>query len=600
MLTYAATGHPSFEAPSRTALAFSIAYYEPDLGGVTGVLRELIAACLAKQPANRPAARDLIGRLAKAEATARPAAPAGDAGQPQGGTPTRPKKATRASPEAAAAPQGAAPSAPPRAQRTSATRPNATAPAGGSADPAQEQPTAPPRPSKPASRPERAAAQAQGQPTAGKPANARGRRGGGTISIGCDALEGQESIAMPAAIAFSPDGCLLAVTGSFSDGRPPEVRFWNAATKRADNPPASGGKAKALAHPSAALFFAPNGRFLACQPGFMAPQLWDMTARQLARLTADGESAAPARLTFSPDGRLLAAIHVNQQLRLWDAAASRPLGGPLLTSTQTVGPVFSPDSRILAFPASTGHLFLWSVENPRSPQRLSVDSPAESTRIAFSPDSSLIAIARKGENGNAKPLIYNLATSRRQGGQLGGTEFPVNLLRFSPNGTFLAAADAGYRPSSAEAALVFWDVTEARPIARTIPGMTGVAKKIAFSPDGRLLAVLEASRDAKPDASAQDQVLHLWDMIRDKPAASPVNCRTSRRAAAVEFSRDGRFLATGSGSQSVTLWYTATGHFVELPREKTGSDPVLAFSPDGTRLVTAAPGALRLWDLSSL
>ena len=391
------------------------------------------------------------------------------------------------------------------------------------------------------------------------------------------------------------------MTGSFNDGRPPEVRFWDVATKRADNPPASGGKAKALAHPSAAMFFAPGGRFLACQPGLMAPQLWDMTTRQLARLTADGETAAPARLTFSPDGRLLAAIHVNQQLRLWDAATGQPLGGPLLKSTKTVGPVISPDSRILAFPDSTGHLRLWSVASPRSPQRLSVDSPAESTRIAFSPDSSLIAIARKGENYNAKPLIYNLATSRWQGGQLGGAEFPVNLLRFSPNGTFLAAADAGYHSSSGEAALAFWDLTEAWPVARTVPGMTGVVKKMAFSPDGTLLAVLVGSRDdAKPDVGTRDQVLHLWDITRDRQAADPVKCRTSRRAAALEFSRDGRFLATGSRSQSVTLYDTATRKPMELPREMTGSDPVLAISPDGSGFVTAAPSVLRLWNLSSL
>jgi WD40 repeat protein len=83
-------------------------------------------------------------------------------------------------------------------------------------------------------------------------------------------------------------------------------------------------------------------------------------------------------------------------------------------------------------------------------------------------------------------------------------------------------------------------------------------------------------------------------------AADPVKCRTSRRAAALEFSRDGRFLATGSRSQSVTLYDTATRNPMELPREMTGSDPVLAISPDGSGFVTAAPGALRLWNLSSL
>jgi hypothetical protein len=50
----------------------------------------------------------------------------------------------------------------------------------------------------------------------------------------------------------------------------------------------------------------------------------------------------------------------------------------------------------------------------------------------------------------------------------------------------------------------------------------------------------------------------------------------------------------------VTRYDTVTKKPMELPREMTGSDPVLAFSPDGSALVTAAPGALRLWNLNSL
>ena len=599
VLTYAATGHGPFDAPSPPAVVFSITLQEPDLRGVPGSLREVITRCLAKKPASRPALSDLLGRLADAGATG----PAQGAGHPWAGEPTRPK---------AAAPPGAA--APARAQHTAATRAKTTSPMPGAAAPAPararpaapttpraavaaQAPGAPARPKKPANG---VAAQAQEHPGAGKPPNG-GQRKSREVSIDAVTLDGQASVAMPAAIAFSPDGRLLAVAGSFGAGRPPEVRFWDVSAGRPSNPPASGGKTKALTNPAAALFFSPNGRFLACQAGSSAPQLWDMPARQAARLPAAGESGAPARLTFSPDGRLMAVIHDNQQLRLWDAAAVRPLGGPLLTSTRVCGPVFSPDGHILAFPDSAGTMRFWRVTSAGSPQRLPIDSPADSTRIAFSRDGSLVAIARKGSGSSTRPLIYSLTTHRQQGGQPGGAEFPMNLLRFSPDGVFLAAADAGYQPSRAKVTFAFWDVTEAQPVARTVNGLAGVAKKIAFSPDSRLLCVLTRSRGGKPDASGERQAIHLWDTARDRPAgASPVDCVTRRPAAAMEFSRDGRFLATGSSDQSVTLWYTATMDSVALPGKMTGSDPVLAFSPDGTKLATAAPGVLRLWDLHSL
>ncbi|MEV7245594.1 protein kinase [Streptomyces sp. NPDC093248] len=70
VLAYAATGEPPFPGDSSAALLYKVVHEEPELGGLTGELREAAAACLAKDPAARPAPAALARRLAP-EGTAR-------------------------------------------------------------------------------------------------------------------------------------------------------------------------------------------------------------------------------------------------------------------------------------------------------------------------------------------------------------------------------------------------------------------------------------------------------------------------------------------------------------------------------------------------
>jgi cyclophilin family peptidyl-prolyl cis-trans isomerase len=83
VLAYAATGRGPFDAATIPAIVHRIASQPPDLQGVSGPLREIIGACLAKDPADRPSLIDLMaflsgtarpGVVAGGEAAARPSA----------------------------------------------------------------------------------------------------------------------------------------------------------------------------------------------------------------------------------------------------------------------------------------------------------------------------------------------------------------------------------------------------------------------------------------------------------------------------------------------------------------------------------------------
>jgi serine/threonine protein kinase len=63
VLTYAATGRGPFDAATIPAIIHRIASQPPDLGGIIGPLREVISACLAKDPAGRPSLDNLMASL---------------------------------------------------------------------------------------------------------------------------------------------------------------------------------------------------------------------------------------------------------------------------------------------------------------------------------------------------------------------------------------------------------------------------------------------------------------------------------------------------------------------------------------------------------
>ncbi|MFD9462611.1 protein kinase [Streptomyces sp. NPDC060027] len=64
VLAYAATGEPPFPGDSSASLLYKVVHEEPRLDSLDGELRELVASCLAKEPAARPTPGEVAVRLA--------------------------------------------------------------------------------------------------------------------------------------------------------------------------------------------------------------------------------------------------------------------------------------------------------------------------------------------------------------------------------------------------------------------------------------------------------------------------------------------------------------------------------------------------------
>jgi WD40 repeat protein/serine/threonine protein kinase len=382
-------------------------------------------------------------------------------------------------------------------------------------------------------------------------------RGGSVVHV-LDAATGNEQFSLPGRaigdIDLSPDGTLLARVGDstaenlggFDNS---QIQIWDLKHRRLI------AKLRGHAQQINAVVFSPNGRLASCA--------WDNTIK-FWDLASTGELTrlAPAKVGYlipaalSPGGKILAFGQNNSAILFVGAYRSVTL---MDTDTGRVRHTlngrpevleFSRDGTRLAVGAETGETKVWdpvsgaAVCTHRGPDGLVA-------AVALSADGSLAATAHE-------PKEF---TAIRHGQAPGGKPIPV--------------------------AVQVWDAKTGRDL-RTLSGHANGVYRIAFSPDGRLLA------------TESYQSVRLWDLttgslVRELDAKAMVSSASD----ALLFSPVGDLLAT-AGGQVVQLWDVASGRSVGvLAGHSRGLFGGVAFSPDQTRLATSYGGEVKVWDVGS-
>ncbi|MEU6352528.1 helix-turn-helix domain-containing protein [Streptomyces sp. NPDC047072] len=372
------------------------------------------------------------------------------------------------------------------------------------------------------------------------------------------------------AMAFDKARTLLAA-GS-SDGT---VRLWS--TKDAARPAALSRLRVSAELAVFAVALSPDGRTLVAGGGQGLLRRWDLAdprhPRPLPDLPGTPEATVYA-LAFAPDGRGLAAAGADRTVRLWpDARATAAAGEPVVLRggddyQQAVA--FSPDGTLIAAASHDGRARLWRTPGTGDTAGTGGTAGGADTASTGGTASGADTASTGSTTGSADTASTGSTTGSADTASTGGTTGDADTAE----------------PTTARAAHNTADPTT--PLA-TLPAFEGPALGIAFSPDGRVLAVC-----------SQDRSTRLWDVSapsRPRAAPSPEG-EADSWVNAVAFSPDGAALAIGGSDDAVRLWDRAAG-YVSATLPHPGAVTSVAWLDARTLVTGCSDGVLRLWSLPS-
>ncbi len=185
------------------------------------------------------------------------------------------------------------------------------------------------------------------------------------------------------AIAFSPDGKLLAAAGG-NPAQSGELKIWSVADRKQMH--AIGGHRDNIF----AIAFSPDGAKLATCSYDRSVKLWDV-ATGVEIKTLKDHTDAVFSVAFSPDGKRMASASADRTVKVWDAATGERIYtlSDALDAVNTIS--FHPSGKLLAGAGADRIIRIWELGETEGKQIKSLIAHEDAViQIAFSPDGKTL------------------------------------------------------------------------------------------------------------------------------------------------------------------------------------------------------------------
>jgi serine/threonine protein kinase len=292
-------------------------------------------------------------------------------------------------------------------------------------------------------------------------------------------------------------------------------------------------------------------------------------------------------LAWSPDGRHVAACCAGGVM-VWDPQTGKPRHHLKGHKYRVEKMAFRPDGLLVSVAFSTVESRVTKAEVPREFEIKIWDLEIGREVRGFAPVLPAVRCAL-GRDGSCMIAVAPETTTLVEIGEklVATTIHPQppsgSGLAISPNGRLFARISGPGRD------LNVWDLVSNQP-AGPFKHVPMPAQSLSFNPQGDRVVVGRFEREKKSG------LIEFYDY---RQGVITLSLRGhSAQVECLEFTPDGRYLASGSSDKTAIVWDLATGNRRLVLRGHKDGIWKLAFSPDGTRLAsTGGDGTVRIWDV---
>ncbi len=371
--------------------------------------------------------------------------------------------------------------------------------------------------------------------------------------------------------------------------------------------------------PCNSIAFAPDGQTIASghSDGFI--RIWDIYrgtmvlefGQHATAMFSGATRANVSAISYSPDGGRIASVGWDKTLRIWDTATGTQLRLVDASSASLHAVAFSPDGEAIATGGNDHLAKLWNAQTGSLIRQFTGHKNLVSS-IAFSPNGEQILTGAWQMTGDYPIRLWNRNSGVcvRTFGASGGA--PVYSVAFSPNADFIVSgASDGAR---------MWNPNTGS-LVRNFAGHSSSVYSVACSPDGSHIMATDFHKLMLQWNTGDGMLMNShsfrglgyfagfmddgerfmtdnreWEIESGRQLVHHAQINATQRRT---LSSDGSLLAVDSAGV-VELWSRPSGTRLRTFSAHVYTIYALAFSPDGTRLITGDPaGLVKVWNTSN-
>ncbi|MBI5300764.1 MAG: hypothetical protein HY868_01405 [Chloroflexi bacterium] len=310
------------------------------------------------------------------------------------------------------------------------------------------------------------------------------------------------------------------------------------------------------------LAFDPTGDYFVSGSDDKTVRVWKVIESKVVQVLAEHDERVLA-VSFSPNGKSVASASAEKKIRVWQWAEKRitqHFDGAL---DPVIRVAFSADPVFIFAATRGGTLRRWNIADQLLLRELTWE-PYPLTSLAAHPlDSNRVVV------GNAQGAVRYYQMTESAYREIKPFSDAVTSLAYSPDGVVLAIG-------SVDREIQLWkDTTE----FLRLPRQKGTVTQLLFAPNGKVLA-----------SASTDGSTFLWSSDANGiTATKPITLAASGIVNVMTFSRDSKFIITGSDDNQIRVWNVEDGALMDAVDAQAKSIHTLGITQNNT-VIAAGDG----------